>query len=554
MSGREDANSIFGMQKLVALLRDPSENLITLAALVVFGFGATLILHLMLVPHILHLSTWDVWFDSDPPRVLEIASSRTSFYHWTTNHHPLYSMLVYPPVFIMKHLGIDPNLAFGLLLSGVAAAWIGAFHYVVSSLGLNRLQSILVTLLAAGSASVMFWFPVPETFSFGALSIIIVIAMSVWAEQLEGRKLFIVCVAAGVIALSMTSTNWSAALAMAWVFLGWRKAALAAACSLGVTLVLWGGQHLVFPTSKIFFDVIRPSSVDYLFHPESGGMLAKFIAFFFHSVVAPAPGTIIDGTRLSMQNLWPGQGSALATIAVTLWTIMLGLGFWNMFKLAGPGSTFAMRKTLRVILLAALGQMIISVAFGLETFLYSAHYGWLLVLIGAMSLLSPLKRYTLPLLAAVFATTIPNNFGHFTAADQFTERAFNHEQTFTQMMLTQTQPDELTICGIHPSHRLDPPYPTDETEILNSSMFPPNCFENFDPNNPTRKGWIIWYQQWSIEEVEKAIDRGARYFASPYSYGLQQREDLISELTARYRTVERTPDAIILDLQNPAEE
>lgn len=554
MSGQQNARSRFDARRLLARLRDPNDSLATMAALAGFGFVATLLMHYTLAPHIAHLAIWDTWYESDPARVFEVATARTSYVHYTTNHHPLFSIIIYPPVFVLKTLGLDPGLAVALVLASVAAAWISAFHYVVSGFGFGRLQAMLVTLLAAGSAGVMFWFPVPETFSFGALSIIGVIALSVWAEKLEGRTLFLACVAAGVISLSVTTTNWSAGLGMALVFLGIRKAILAGFCSLAITIVLWGVQSLIFPAATSFFDVFTSAQTGFLFNPDSLGVGAKLIAVFFHSVVAPPPSALADATRLSLQALWPGQGSLLSLLAVGLWTIMLGLGAWKSLSLAGLASPFKMRRTLRVILLATLAQIMISVAFGVETFLYSAHFAPLLVLIGAMSLLSPIKPYGLPLIALVFATTTVNNLIQFQASDQFIEDVYERERAFARTMEALTQPSDLTICAINPIRIGAPPETPEPPRILNSPMFPTACFHNFDGVHQQRMGWIIWYEQWSVEAVETAIARGARYFASPYAYGLRNQDDFVGELTARYRTIEQTPDWIILDLETAAEE
>jgi len=69
-----------------------------------------------------------------------------------------------------------------------------------------------------------------------------------------------------------------------------------------------------------------------------------------------------------------------------------------------------------------------------------------------------------------------------------------------------------------------------------------------------RKGWSIHYEDWSIELVEALQKRGAMYFASSHSEGLNQQSEFLRLLGDRYTLLERNPKWVIFRLDRAAAE
>ena len=89
----------------------------------------------------------------------------------------------------------------------------------------------------------------------------------------------------------------------------------------------------------------------------------------------------------------------------------------------------------------------LALVFGVETFLYSAHFGPLLVLLCALSGLTRLRRLAVPLAITLIFLASWNNFQKFaTAADGLKQR-YSDERSFTASVARLTRSDGLIICG-----------------------------------------------------------------------------------------------------------
>ena len=98
-----------------------------------------------------------------------------------------------------------------------------------------------------------------------------------------------------------------------------------------------------------------------------------------------------------------GSGTAWGPIAALLWCGLLGLGIWS----------FLSAPTLTPLQLVLLGSLLFQGAFhtvfGRETFLYSPHFGPLLVVLAAFGMLSRWRHVSLALACALLATVTINN-------------------------------------------------------------------------------------------------------------------------------------------------
>jgi hypothetical protein len=540
-----------------SLSRKPATaDLLLGAVLALAAIVITLLMYRQVSPYILHYSTWDFWFESDPARTVYEATDRHSTYHSATSHHPLFSLIIFPPVFVLATLlKLGAVTAFGIVLAATSALSVSVTYATLRILGLERADAFIFTSLMAVSAAAVFWFPVPETWGLGALSILIVIGVCALSERNNGLPMWAYFLAS-VAALSVTTTNWLVALAMLFVFLDQRAAIEQAVKSFLLVMAMWALQYSFFPQSVPFLKITGPAEVDYVFNAESHGVLAKLYGFFFHSIVIPDIVTAY-GFRLSVQGSLPGAGSLLAVAATVAWAALLALGCWGAIRLLTGRTTLQFSKTVTVLLLAIAGQLVVTIVFGLESFLYSLHFAPLLIMLAGLSALTPARRIAVPLAAALAIMAAFNNFQKFaTAAEQLAGR-YEHEQQFAALLAEKTDPKALLLCGGEALGATGEggksrPKPS-EAPIgpINSQDDPDTCSFMFDAEFDARQGWMVPYEDWSLEAFQTFAQRGAGYFVTSYAYGLEKRQPLFDQLDRNFRTITRTPDWAIYDLQSP---
>jgi len=158
----------------------------------------------------------------------------------------------------------------------------------------------------------------------------------------------------------------------------------------------------------------------FLVSPRSGGSAAITRSFVWHSMVMPAV-DVVDTKkqplRMVTQPSPPGSGTPWGRAAVWLWSALLGLGVW---------AAWARRKRnaplRRVLGLVLLGQLILHLLYGEETFLYSLHWLPLLVILAAFSALTRLRPVALTLATALLVCAGVNNFWQFEVAVRQVDR------------------------------------------------------------------------------------------------------------------------------------
>ena len=134
-------------------------------------------------PVINSLEAFDVWFDSDAPRVFDDMVSRLAW-NVRADVHPLFSLFAYPPVYFLRSVFLlDSGVAVRLVIAIVAALWMAALFVLMRCIGLRRYDAVLFSLLGGVSASAMFWFVVPETLSFGSVTILVALIVAAVASR-----------------------------------------------------------------------------------------------------------------------------------------------------------------------------------------------------------------------------------------------------------------------------------------------------------------------------------------------------------------------------------
>jgi hypothetical protein len=214
-------------------------------------------------------------------------------------------------------------------------------------------------------------------------------------------------VAVSAMTLSITVTNWMAGLAVTMVAQPLKRAMQISLAAFLLVVALSGLQKLIFPSAQFFFLNGEDSHYLYLVKPFS-----VTVSFLFHSVVMPAIelAPIVGQTALVTQLSLPGSASLSGQAAVVLWASLLLLGTWSMFACEHAAR-------LRIVVgMTILGQFALHLLYGEETFLYALHFMPLLVVMAAISTLTPARPVTLMIAAILLPCLVINNVAQFHAA------------------------------------------------------------------------------------------------------------------------------------------
>jgi hypothetical protein len=365
-------------------------------------------------PALLTLEGAGAWFDADVAQVFERMTDRLSDQR-RTSVHPLFPLVTHLPVILFRQtLGLSDLEAVRGVMAIVAALWLAAFFVFLRLVGCRRLDSAMFTAVAATSSTAIFWFIVPETHSFSSLSLMVGLCLFAVSQRRRLSPIWYSVMSA--LTLSLTVTDWWVGLILAKADHPWPKAwRITCNAFLGVTL-LWGIQRAIFPFSEYFLAL--GSEGERVGSPLSIGPKAAFRSFFTHSIVMPKF-EAIDGHPVKFwqwmitQPAKPGSASVWGMLAVGLWLALLGLAVWALFSLKQQ------RKIQLVLGLSIVGQLILYLLYGWETFLYAPHFAPLLIGLTALSSLTRQRVLALLLAGLLIPTAGINNLLVFQQARDF---------------------------------------------------------------------------------------------------------------------------------------
>jgi len=346
--------------------------------------------------------TNDRWFESDCARV---------FYNMTDPHsrqsrtavHPLFPLLAHPPAaLLMGVVGLSADAAVRGVLAAVAALCAAAFFVLLRRVGCRRGDAALLTLLLGSSSAAVFWCTVPETYPFGLLTILVALIAVATAER--GAVSPAWYVAASALTLSVTVTNWMVGIAAAFVGLRWRRAVAVTVAALCVVAALSAAQSGLFRGVRFF--PVPQEEARHAFTAESGGPAGVLQSFLFHGMVLPELGVRRHASGelvLTVQASRPGSSSLVGAACVAVWGALLAVGFWAFLSAKGHGPVRL------VVGVSLLGQLLLHLAYGEETFLYALHFVPLLLVVVAFGALTRVRRLVLGLAVALVVLAAINN-------------------------------------------------------------------------------------------------------------------------------------------------
>jgi hypothetical protein len=180
-----------------------------------------------------------------------------------------------------------------------------------------------------------------------------------------------------------------------------------------LVILLWLLEKQLFPTAQFFIG--HREEAKYFFAEESGGFLRALVAFFSFSMVMPDIELISKlnnpGWQIfSIQYALPWTGSLLGGVAVFSWLVLFCIGLWN---LVVGSLSVRMRLSIGLILL---GQLLLHLMYGEETFLYALHYLPILVVVAALGALSRARKMVLVFVVVLICTAGINNIFQFNRA------------------------------------------------------------------------------------------------------------------------------------------
>jgi hypothetical protein len=495
----------------------------------------------MLVPAILHISTFDYWFESDAPAIISQLTDRFAVDNKRAHRHPLFTLGLYPVVYALDRLaGLDLVLAVGLTYAGLAALWAALFFVFLRLVGLRRVEAGIFTVLGLVSSSALFWLPVPETFAPAALTMLVALVAVGWHER-AGRLSWIACTLIAAVTLSMTVTNAVAGALVCLVVLGWKRGVTSIGASLALVAAGQFVERLLFPYTVAFFLPV-PQEAAYLFNPLAGSVGDRLAGFFLHGLLIPPIQQGYTG-YLTVQQAGLASMPAAVLIGWALWLVLLSLGVLGLRR-GGSGK-------LRVVMLGVLASQIAFVlVFGQETFVYALQSGPLLVAVAAFGCLTPFRRAVLIGAAFLAVLAAVENRGRFTEAAALLANRYDSARAYAQALSALTTPADLIVVGLPPAAAEGRIVPTLRNAGQAGTL---SRLPSFPSLTFTRTGWELHYEHWSDEILDEMRRRGARYFASQYPFGMRNHQSVQHYLDTHGTLLERTPDWVIYALRPPVD-
>jgi hypothetical protein len=319
--------------------------------------------------------------------------------------HPLYALVLFPASqFIQTVLNASPDVATWILLAANAFLWTLALFTCVYAICHKLLDTIIYTLLGMSCASTLFWLTVPETFAFGATTILIPILV---LTNTKMASQYVLSVFVNLLSASITITNWMVGLIGSFLSHGPRQTLSIALHTLAVLTILWSVQKILIPDGTFFMDfrllkneTYRLSDLhDQSFLAQTRSLLVNPLTpYRIASLVIPAQSYDFGGgvkwpqsnlpvvsiphgdPTPDMSLLGPHIPVPVYVAVCALWLLLLGIGATQLAR------SLKTSPLCQMIGLCLVGQFIFHCLYGTkEAFIYSAHWTPLLILLAALA-------------------------------------------------------------------------------------------------------------------------------------------------------------------------
>lgn len=346
--------------------------------------------------HHVYVTSLGSYFSADPDRVLASMTDRWSEHNHRVSAHPIFSLLVFPPVRILMLFGVPPLMGATLLCALCAAASAGLFYLSMRGLGLGRSFAALISAAYCASAGFIYWNSFPETFSYSAATIVLAVFL---LTGVSAKRQW-AWIAASAATLSMLVTNWAFGLLATFLRLDAKRFLQANAIAFALVAALSLVQGAVFPRALYFFDP-RPLWTSVTTETEvsmaDAGLraftpLANLRSSLLYSAVTPPARTEKGvgpwGAYAWVNNTYSPIGDMRWTglAALAAWIVLLALGLW------GCRLQTSRRPVAAALLIGAALQIALYAVYGEIPFLFSANLMPLLMAVAGFAWFTPARR------------------------------------------------------------------------------------------------------------------------------------------------------------------
>jgi hypothetical protein len=376
------------------------------------GFGLSIVNSSRVDPQLLsgNREVGNAWFETDSWTVYKNMTTSKGDQR-RSNVHPLISLVTYPPVKIMRVLGVPDLTAARIFMAVGAGAYLALLFWLLRSIGLRGLDAGLFTLLAAFSTSFILFTAVLERHLFGGISVMAPLLVVALARRRTFPPATYVWV--GTASFGITVTNWMVGLLANFLSFRWAKALRISIGSLALAGGLWLLHKLFHPKAMFFLDWRREDR--WILDPEDGGSVERMRAFFVHSVVTPGLSFVDNMHHWS----WNQVATQFSAIGSSGW--MGAFAAWAWIACLAIGLVLAIKnhrhKTIyQLVLLALAGQVALHLLYGDETILYSLNWLPMLIVVASTVALSRFRIAGLVLVLAIVLLSAFNNLQQFAAA------------------------------------------------------------------------------------------------------------------------------------------
>ena len=348
-----------------------------------------------------------MWFNADTSRTFD-NMTRIDSEHYRTSVHPLFSILTYPSVGVLKAFGLSDELAVKTLVATIAGLWLAVQFIVFRAIGLKIFDAALFVVLSATTSATVFWIHRPDLYSFGSLSILLVVFI---AATMEKRRVspwlqMVVC----ALSMSVTITNWMAGIFQAFIYNKWKAAFRIVGGSFVIVALGWAVERFIFPTAGFFLNVASERRFIVEFSVQA--LLKRLSVFFANGVVMPDKIDFREGLAgqiptSSISDIPIFSYDILGYIAIPLWILLFILGIYSMYKFESR------RRFCFFLSILILGQLGLHMVYGGEVFLHTAHWIPLLIVVAATSACSGPRRIAIALVVPLIILAGINNIYEF---------------------------------------------------------------------------------------------------------------------------------------------
>lgn len=365
------------------------------------------------------LHGFDIWFQADPPRIMEVLTDRASRYNYRNAVHPLFTLIAYPIVAVFRGLGCSPVMAGQAMIAICAFVTVSLLFLTMIRLGFGRAVALLACAVFLSSATFLHWFAVVETYALSSSLSIAAVYLMVRRPVPSATS----AVAASFLSLCMVITNWSLGLALVFMRFPLSRFLRYSLVALVLCTVFSGIQRGLFPVAGVFLDPRQLfAETQYVGGGEVVGGAAHWssalhaIGIVLTSAIAPMPDTAIQsssGTHVVtyLDRTLAGLG-VIGWIAASAWIVALGISVVGLVRdrLASP--------VIVALALFLAGQVAMHSIYGEEPFLYAADFFVVLVVFACIGAQGRWRSvHMAALVCVVIAGGIANSRAFLASAD-----------------------------------------------------------------------------------------------------------------------------------------